>query len=97
MNRNFQCRIAPDVVVLPGAHITGAVTIASGCSVWYNAVIRGDESHSLTKSSLIFVPAGLSHTPPLVNRVDRPIFHFSMVLNSEYNFATDSGETFQAK
>ena len=44
MNRNFQCRIAPDVVVLPGAHITGAVTIASGCSVWYNAVIRGDES-----------------------------------------------------
>ena len=59
-------------------------------------IILGDESHILTKSSLIFVPAGLSHTPPLVNRVDRPIFHFSMVLNSEYNFATDSGETFQA-
>lgn len=44
MNRNSQCRIAPDAVVLPGARISGAVTIASGCSVWYNAVIRGDES-----------------------------------------------------
>ena len=32
-----------DVVVLPGARISGAVTMGRGCSVWYNAVIRGDE------------------------------------------------------
>lgn len=32
-----------DVVVLPGARISGAVTMGKGCSVWYNAVIRGDE------------------------------------------------------
>ena len=44
MNRNSQCQIAPDVMILPGARITGAVAIASGCSVWYNTVIRGDES-----------------------------------------------------
>ena len=36
--------IAGDVVILPGARIAGEVTIASGCSVWYNAVIRGDEA-----------------------------------------------------
>jgi len=60
-------------------------------------IIIGDESHVLTKSSLIFVPAGVPHTPPLVNRVDRPIFHFSMVLNPEYNFVTDEGEAFNAK
>ena len=44
MNNHSQCRIAEDVVILPGAHITGHVTIAPGCSVWYNTVIRGDEA-----------------------------------------------------
>lgn len=32
-----------DVVLLPGARVSGAVTIGKGSSVWYNAVIRGDE------------------------------------------------------
>ena len=44
MNTNSNCRIAQDVVILPGAHIVGDVQIDSGCSVWFNAVIRGDES-----------------------------------------------------
>lgn len=33
-----------DVVLLPGARVSGEVTIGRGSSVWYNAVIRGDES-----------------------------------------------------
>ena len=33
-----------DVVILPGAKVNGDVTFGHGCSVWYNAVIRGDES-----------------------------------------------------
>ena len=33
-----------DVVLLPGARVSGAVTMGRGCSVWYNAVIRGDEA-----------------------------------------------------
>lgn len=32
-----------DIVLLPGARVSGAVTMGKGCSVWYNAVIRGDE------------------------------------------------------
>lgn len=32
-----------DIVILPGARVSGAVTMGKGCSVWYNAVIRGDE------------------------------------------------------
>ena len=32
-----------DVVILPGAKVNGNVTFGHGCSVWYNAVIRGDE------------------------------------------------------
>jgi carbonic anhydrase/acetyltransferase-like protein (isoleucine patch superfamily) len=33
-----------DVVILPGARVSGDVTIAHGCSIWYNAVLRGDAS-----------------------------------------------------
>lgn len=31
-----------DVVILDGARVVGAVTFEAGCSVWFNAVIRGD-------------------------------------------------------
>ena len=33
-----------DVVILPGGRVNGDVTMGRGCSVWYNAVIRGDEA-----------------------------------------------------
>ncbi len=36
--------IAAGAVVFPGARIVGDVTLASGASVWYNAVLRGDEA-----------------------------------------------------
>lgn len=55
------------------------------------------ERHLLTKSSLIFLPAGVSHLPLYVNRVERPIFHFSLLLNSEYSFDCANGEVFRAK
>ena len=32
-----------NVVILPGAKVNGDVTFGPGCSVWYNAVIRGDK------------------------------------------------------
>ena len=32
-----------EVVLLPGARVSGDVTIGRGCSIWYNAVLRGDE------------------------------------------------------
>ena len=36
-----------------------------------------DERHLLTKSCLVYVPAGLDHCPMNFLRVDKPIFHFS--------------------
>ena len=36
--------ISPLSFVLPGAQIVGEVTLAPGASVWYNAVLRGDEA-----------------------------------------------------
>ena len=38
----------------------------------------GDEKHIITKSAVVFIPAGLKHCPFIVRRVDRPIFHFTV-------------------
>jgi hypothetical protein len=46
------------------------------------------ETHVIDRSSLIFIPAGMKHMPLRLTRVDRPIFHFSVVMSPEY-----SGET----
>ncbi len=37
----------------------------------------GEEKYLLTKTCLVFVPAGLKHAPFIVRRVERPIFHFT--------------------
>jgi hypothetical protein len=43
-----------------------------------------DEKQIITKSALIFVPAGMYHCPLIIKRVDRPIFHFSIVPTGYY-------------
>ena len=42
------------------------------------------EAHLLTRSTMIFVPAHIKHNPMRILRVDRPIFHFSVVTKSKY-------------
>jgi len=37
----------------------------------------GDEKHIITKTSLVFIPAGLKHCPLIFLRVDRPVFHYT--------------------
>ncbi len=49
------------------------------------------EVQVITKSSMVFIPPNMPHCPLLVNRVDRPIFHFSVVMNNEYTFSRDNG------
>jgi hypothetical protein len=43
-----------------------------------------DEKHIITRSCLIFVPAGMKHCPLIMRRIDRPIFHFSTVTSGQY-------------
>ena len=43
------------------------------------------ERRLLTRSTLMFVPGGVSHMPMRILKVDRPVFHFSIVLGAEYN------------
>ena len=35
------------------------------------------EKHLLTRSCIVFVPKGMKHCPLIINRVDKPIFHFT--------------------
>jgi hypothetical protein len=37
----------------------------------------GDEIHKITKTCLIFIPAGLKHGPLTFLRVDRPVYHYT--------------------
>lgn len=44
----------------------------------------GGEAHLLTKTTMIFVPAHVKHNPMRILRVDRPIFHFSVITKTHY-------------
>lgn len=43
-----------------------------------------DEKYMLTKSCVVFVPAGLKHCPLIMRKVDRPIFHFGIGMTGTY-------------
>lgn len=60
--------------------------------IWING-----EKHLLTKSSLIYVPAGIPHLPLFVNRADRPIFHFNVLMQQDYGFKSQGGTDFSTK
>ena len=42
------------------------------------------EKHIMTQSFMAYVPAGMTHCPLIVRRVERPIFHFTVGLGGEY-------------
>lgn len=43
-----------------------------------------DEKQIITRSAMVFVPAGMKHCPLILKRVDRPIFHFTTVPGKLY-------------
>ena len=43
-----------------------------------------DEKFLITKTAMIFIPAGMKHCPLILRRVDKPIFHFSTVTDTTY-------------
>jgi quercetin dioxygenase-like cupin family protein len=42
------------------------------------------EQHIITRSAMVFVPGGLKHCPLILRRVDRPIFHYTVVPGKQY-------------
>ena len=55
------------------------------------------EEHIITKSTMVFLPPNLPHCPLYVVKCERPIFHFSVVMNQIYAAAHDNAPTFEAK
>ena len=47
-------------------------------------IILGDETHYLTKSCLVHVPAGMKHCPLTFREVNRPVFFFTLAPVSTY-------------
>jgi mannose-6-phosphate isomerase-like protein (cupin superfamily) len=43
-----------------------------------------DQPVTFSKSCIVYIPAGMKHCPLNTNRMDRPIFHFSMGYTSSY-------------
>jgi hypothetical protein len=44
-----------------------------------------DEKHIITKSCIIYLPKGLKHGPFRFNRLERPVFHYSICMTKKYN------------
>lgn len=40
--QQYSPSLAADVYIAPGARIVGRVTVGTGSSIWFNAVVRGD-------------------------------------------------------
>ncbi|OGO06531.1 MAG: hypothetical protein A2Y92_05815 [Chloroflexi bacterium RBG_13_57_8] len=52
-------------------------------------IILGDETHFLTKSCLVHIPAGLKHCPLTFREVNRPVFFFTLAPISRYGRRTE--------
>jgi hypothetical protein len=60
-------------------------------------IILGDETHFLTKSCLVHVPAGMKHCPLTFREVNRPVFFFTLAPVSHYGRTSVSGQSQEEK
>ena len=56
-------QIADDAFVAPTASVIGDVTIEAGASVWYGAVLRGDDGPILVRRNANVQDLSLLHSP----------------------------------
>jgi len=91
MNTAWYLKAADTLEKVPHAHSTDEIIgffgnnpedpydLGGEIEIWLE-----DEKYILTRTSLIFVPAGMKHCPLILRRVDRPIFHFTTVAGGQY-------------
>jgi mannose-6-phosphate isomerase-like protein (cupin superfamily) len=68
-----------EIIGFFGGYAGDAHDLGGEVEIWLEG-----EKHLITQSALVFTPAGMNHCPLNLNRVDRPIFHFSVVTAGEY-------------
>jgi hypothetical protein len=69
----------PEIIGLFGGDYKNPHDMGAEIEFWME-----DEKYTITKSVMIFVPAGVKHCPLILKRVDRPIFHFTVVTSALY-------------
>ena len=69
----------PEIIGFFGGNPESPYDLGAEVEFWLE-----DEMHLITTSAMIFVPAGLKHCPLILRRVDRPIFHFSVLTGGHY-------------
>lgn len=67
-----------EVLAFMGADPENPLELYGEVELWIE-----DECHRLTKSCLVYIPAGTYHCPMNIRRADRPIFHFSTGVTSK--------------
>jgi hypothetical protein len=61
-----------EIIGFIGTNLDDPYDLGAEAELWL-----GDEKHIITKTSLVFIPAGLIHCPLTFLKVDRPVFHFT--------------------
>jgi hypothetical protein len=69
----------PEIIGFLGSDVDHPNELYAEIEFWLE-----DEKFTLTKSTMIFVPANMKHCPLILHRVDRPIFHFTTVTAGKY-------------
>ena len=68
-----------EVIGFFGSDINDPYDLNSEIEFWLD-----DEQYVLTKSTLFFIPTGLTHCPLRVLSVSKPVFHFTTVMSGSY-------------
>jgi len=92
MNTAWYLKAGPTLEDVPHVHDTDEIIGFFGSDPGDPYDLKGeaeiwleDEKHVIDRSAMIFVPAGMVHCPLVINRVDRPIFHFTTVTGGRYD------------
>ena len=62
-----------------GTDLKDPTNLHAELEFWYD-----NEKHIITRNCVVFVPAGIWHTPVLVSKLERPVFCFSATPTAHY-------------
>lgn len=68
-----------EIIGFVGTSVENPKDLGGEAIIWLN-----DEKHVLTKTCMVYVPAGLKHCPLSFEKVSKPIVHYSVMTGKQY-------------
>src|SRR4030042_325516 len=62
-----------------GTNLEDPTNLFAEVEFWFD-----DEKHVFTKNCVVFIPAGIWHSPVVINKIERPVFCFSTSPTTTY-------------